>query len=399
MKPDKQAAGIALVCDVQGTILKVIRDELDISDKVIPGKPLTSLVDQGSCAKALNFLAELREQRAAFDWELNVPIAGRVTTLHFAGGATNGNLLIVVAQNSNDVMKLYEELMQMNNEQMNALRQAIKEQMDLARVQTERDGALYDEISRLNNELVNLQRELAKKNVELERLNQQKDRFLGMAAHDLRSPLAIILTYSEFLLDEADEALSEEHLEFLARIQSSTEFMLKLVNDLLDISTIEAGKLQLACQPTNLIALVERNVALNSILAAKKQMQLSCHYDEDLPEVMVDAARIEQVLNNLIANAIKYSYPHSTVEIGVARHENQAVISIKDEGQGIPADEIEKLFELFGKITVRSTNGEKSSGLGLAIARKIVQEHHGDIWVESQEGSGSTFYFSLPLHS
>jgi signal transduction histidine kinase len=232
----------------------------------------------------------------------------------------------------------------------------------------------------------------------LARLNQQKDQFLGMAAHDLRSPLSIILSYSEFLLDEAADQLNEEHLEFLSIIHSSSEFMLQLVNELLDVSTIESGKLQLNCQPTDLIDLVERNVALNNVLAKKKQIQLSIHYDELLPEMMVDAAKIEQVLNNLISNAIKYSYPDSTIEIRVASRENQAVISVKDEGQGIPAAELDNLFELFGKTSIRTTSGEKITGLGLAIAQKIVHEHQGEIWVESQPGIGATFYVSLPIY-
>ncbi|MBC8227928.1 HAMP domain-containing histidine kinase [bacterium] len=396
MDIDKQISGIALRCNLPGTILQVIRDELDITDSDTIGQPLTTIVDQGSFEKTLNFLTELRTQGATFGWELNVPTAGQVTTLHFAGGVTNGELLIIGARTRNGIMQLYEELMRTNNEQVNALRMLIKEQTEAARAQAERDSTLYDEISRLNNELVTMQRELAKKNVELERLNQHKDQFLGMAAHDLRTPLAVILSYSEFLLDEAVDRLNEEHLEFLSIIHSSSEFMLQLVNELLDVATIESGKLQLNYQPTDLVDLLERNVALNRVLAKKKQIRLSIHYAEQLPEMMVDAAKIEQVLNNLIANAIKYSYLDSTVEIRAARHGNRAVISVKDEGQGIPAAELENLFELFGKTSIRTTGGEKITGLGLAIAPKIVHEHQGEIWLESQQGIGTTFYVSLP---
>jgi signal transduction histidine kinase len=434
-----QASGIALMCDTQGTIQYVIRDELNLGDRIAPGRPLTLVVDRASFQKALNFLVTLREQKAAFDWEMNITVDGsegdETMTLHFAGGLITGLeerrdardvvggapleesalLLIVGARTSNGVRMLYEALMRINNEQMNALRAAVKTQTDLEAKEAlswpekERDNTLYDELSRLNNELANLQRQLAKKNVELERLNEQKNQFLGMAAHDLRNPLGVIMMYSEFLLEEASCVLDEEQNEFLSIIHASAEFMLYLVNDLLDIAKIESGELQLELQPTDLVSLVRHNVALNRVLASRKNIKLNMEAKvtadtthpligvEDLPDMMLDGYKIDQVLNNLITNAIKFSEPHSQVKVSVARESDEVIIAVQDEGPGIPADEIDKLFNPFARTSVKSTAGEKSTGLGLAIVRKIVVGHGGRIWVESEVDSGSTFYVALPF--
>ncbi len=393
-----QPPGLALLCDAEGIILRVVRDELGLGTRARPGQPFTRMLDRGSLTKGLNFLAELRSKEAVFDWEMNVPRdSADVVTLHFAGGRSSDGILIVGAHSLNDILNLYEELMRINNEQINTLRSSMKEQAERARNQTERDGALYNEISRLNNELVAIQRELSKKNAELERLNEQKNAFLGMAAHDLRNPLSAIMTYSEFLAQDMDGILAPEQREFLETIQSSSEFMLRLINDLLDIAKIESGKLQLSRQPTDLAALVRRNVTLAAVMAAKKDIDIRL-VDEALPVVSVDPTKITQVLNNLISNAIKFSRPGTCVTVRVERQGDEALLSVQDQGQGIPAGEFDKLFQPFSRTSVRSTAGEKDTGLGLAIVRRIVTGHGGRIWVDSEVGVGTTFHVALPLN-
>jgi signal transduction histidine kinase len=255
------------------------------------------------------------------------------------------------------------------------------------------------ELERVNNELVATQRELEKRNIELEKLNNLKNQFLGMAAHDLRTPLGAICTYSEFLLDEASKALNHEQIEFLATIRGSSEFLLGMVNELLDISKIEAGKLELDLNPTDLVALIEHNVFLHRPLAENKHIRLEFHCDHAFPRILLDQSKIGQVLDNLISNAIKFSHPGSAIEIHTDEVGKEAVVSVRDQGQGIPPEELGRLFKPFEKTSVRSTAGEKSTGLGLAIVRKMVEGHHGKVWVESEIGKGSIFYFSLPVSS
>jgi signal transduction histidine kinase len=389
--------GIALLCDDGGVISYVLHNSL-LGDgaNMFVGHPLTRLIDRRSMSKALSFLVKLRAEGAIFDWEMGVPVDGAIEILHFAGVAVDDQIFVMGAKDRNEVFNLYDGMVRINNEQMNALRSAVKQNALLAQ-EMQRDQGLYDELTRLNNELVNLQRELTKKNMELSRLNELKNRFLGMAAHDLRNPLAAIQSYSEFLIEEAGAQLSPEHQEFVATIYASSRFMANLVNDLLDISTIESGQLRLDLEVVDLIALIRRNVELNSILAHKKGITLTFASDGDIPPMVLDVSKIEQVINNLVSNAIKYSYPDSPVSIRLARQAERVVLSVADEGQGIPAEEMDKLFEYFGRTSVQSTAGEPSTGLGLAIARNIVVGHGGEIWAESQVGEGSTFYVSLPI--
>ena len=259
------------------------------------------------------------------------------------------------------------------------------------------DEPLFEEFTRLNNELASAQRELARKNAALVALNEEKNRLLGMAAHDLRNPLGVIMSYAKFLDRMAGARLDAKELQFVAQIEKSSQFMLHLLEDLLDVSQIESGKLNLAKAPADLAALVQNNIELNRVLAGAKDIAIELALPEALPPVDIDATKIEQVLNNLVSNALKYSHPGTTVRVSLAAAEGEAVLSVRDQGQGIPADELSNLFQAFSKTTVKSTAGEKSTGLGLAITRKIVEGHGGRIGVESRVGEGSTFSFSLPL--
>jgi len=256
------------------------------------------------------------------------------------------------------------------------------------------EPALYDEITRVNNELVNLQRELSRKNVELARLNELKNELLGMAAHDLRNPLGVILAYAEML--ETEAALTPEHATFVTAIRSTTEQMVRLINDLLDVSQIEAGSLTLDFRAVNLTELVRRNAALNAILAAKKRIQIVCDA-APLPLMPLDAPKIEQVLHNLLSNAVKFSYPATRVTVRLERDADGAVLVVTDQGQGIPATDLPGLFKPFSRTHVRATAGESSTGLGLSIVRRIVEGHRGRIAVESKVGEGSTFRVWLPI--
>jgi signal transduction histidine kinase len=256
---------------------------------------------------------------------------------------------------------------------------------------------LIEQLRKKSSELVAMKQELEKRNVELEKLNDLKNQLLGMAAHDLRTPLGAIFTYSEFLIDEASRVLTQEQMEFLATIKSTSELLLKMVNELLDISTIEAGKLELDLKPTDLVALIDHNVSLHRPLAENKRIRLEFQCDRTFSEMMLDQSKAGQVLDNLISNAIKFSHPGSAIAIGASEIASHVVVSVSDQGPGIPQAELERLFNPFEKTSVKSTAGEKSTGLGLAIVRKMVEGHHGSVWVESEVGKGSIFYFSLPI--
>ena len=232
--------------------------------------------------------------------------------------------------------------------------------------------------------------------VELERLNRLKTEFLGMAAHDMRAPIGRILSLARFLSDEVATVLTEEQLGFLSDIRSSSQFTLQWIDNCMEISSIESGNFHLDLRRSDLRKLLEHNVGINAELAQRKHIHVHLRIEGALPELLLDKGKIEQVLNNLISNAVKFSQPATAVEVRARAQDGSVLISVRDQGPGIPEAERDKLFQSFGRTSVRSITAERSTGLGLAIARKIVEEHGGRIWVESLVGVGSTFLFTLP---
>jgi two-component system, OmpR family, sensor kinase len=278
-------------------------------------------------------------------------------------------------------------------------------------VRPEPPGAGEEEIleafTELNNELVNLQRELSKTNAELTRANAEltrldaeKNRFLGMAAHDLRSPLATLLGFARFLEESTRGRLDEEERHFLGVIQRSSGFMLRLVNELLDVSAIESGRLELELMEGDLGEVVETLAALQAPMARAKGLELEVVEEEALPPALFDLDRVQQVLNNLLTNAIKFSEAGGRIRIRVSRSAGEppmAMVQVQDQGVGIPEALLPDLFRPLGRAGRSGTGGEESTGLGLSIVRRMVEAHGGTVSVESREGEGSTFAFTLPL--
>jgi len=230
-------------------------------------------------------------------------------------------------------------------------------------------------------------------------LNELKNKFLGMAAHDLRNPITVIQGYSSLLLHSVAGEIPHSQREIIERIHRASGTMLNLVNDLLDVSAIESGHLELNLEEVNLEAFLRESYESNALLAKDKSIELKLECESNLPKVLMDPNRIEQVINNLITNAIKYSHPETIVTLKAQAQKDKVEISVQDQGQGIPETELPVVFTDFGRTSVKPTAGEKSIGLGLAICKRIVEAHKGRIWVESEPGVGSTFTFTLPIHT
>ena len=227
-------------------------------------------------------------------------------------------------------------------------------------------------------------------------LNELKNKFLGIAAHDLRNPITAIMSFSEIIMDEEVGPITEEQKEFLGIIFNSSKFMLGLLNDLLDVSLIESGKLDLNVEKGSLKLLIEERIRINNVIAEKKEIKISFSL-EDIPKTFFDSNRLSQVMDNLISNAVKFSNPQTGIYISLTSEEKFAKITVRDEGPGISDEDQEKLFGEFQKLSARPTAGEKSTGLGLAIVKKIIEAHHGQITVKSKLGKGTRFIFTVPL--
>jgi two-component system, OmpR family, sensor kinase len=387
----------SVFCNPEGRITEILQDENQFLPSTIVGNMLFSIVDPSDLDKILNFFLELKREKTAISWEINVVTEKGAETFTFFGGVFEDQIGIAASTNKDGAEFLFDEISRINNEQTNIIRTLSKENEKKKVEKDEPPVAYYEELSRLNNDLVNMQRELSKKNRELDELNKLKNQFLGIAAHDLRNPLGVIMNFSDFLLEDLEKELSGDQLTMLNAIQTSSEFMLHLLEDLLDITAIESGKLNLDIQKVDLLDLIQKNVHLNANIAAKKNISIQVEVTEHIPTVNIDTNKIEQVLNNLISNAIKFSLSNTTIKIKISQFENEVNVSVIDQGPGIPAHEIDKLFKPFQKTSVKATGGEKSTGLGLSIVRNIVQGHGGEVSVQSEIGVGSTFCFSLPI--
>jgi two-component system sensor histidine kinase/response regulator len=232
---------------------------------------------------------------------------------------------------------------------------------------------------------------------QLSKANSAKSRFLGMAAHDLRNPLASIRGLAEFLRDGIVGPLTADQLDLINTIHSASQHMLLLVNELLDVATIEAGELKIAPESVVLAQIVDKAAYLANIEAAKKQTKISHLAHSPGAKVNADPNKIRQVVDNLISNAVKYSPPGSAIAVETAVNGTACSIAVRDQGPGIPESERDRLFKDFGVMSTKPTGGEKSTGLGLAICRKIVEAHHGTITVENLIGGGCMFRVNLPL--
>ena len=228
--------------------------------------------------------------------------------------------------------------------------------------------------------------------------DELKNHFLGMAAHDLRTPLCGIMGMSELLANQLSPLPAEKQSRFFEMLLASSRFMAGIVNDLLDVSAIESGHLTINRRMVDITVPIKQSVEINEMFASPQNISIGINCQEQLPLVLADTNRIEQVINNLLSNAIKYSQPGTNITVHLRHENNEVIISVADQGPGIPEKEQHKLFHAFGKTSVQPASKEdRSTGLGLLIVKKIMEAHEGRLWLLSEPGKGTEFFFSLPV--
>ena len=247
-----------------------------------------------------------------------------------------------------------------------------------------------------NNELNNVTRQLHKKNEELIKINKWINKLLSIASHDLRNPIASIQSVSSLLVRRLQNEISSKNLKLLETIRTSSIYLLNLLNDLLDISTIESGNVKLNLEKTNIVEQIRQCIDLNRSIASKKRIEIQFEPTVEEVFLLVDRIKMNQVINNLISNAIKFSFPENHIQLSVQMVTNDVLISVLDHGQGIPQDEVADLFKPFYRTSVRSTENEKDTGLGLSIVYGIVERHGGKAWIKSEVGKGTVVCITLP---
>ena len=238
--------------------------------------------------------------------------------------------------------------------------------------------------------------EIEEKGRQLADASKHKSQFLANMSHELRTPMNAILGYTELILDGIYGEPSEKMAGVLTRVQTNGKHLLGLINDVLDLSKIEAGQLTLSLGDYSIKDMVHNVFGVVESLAKNKNLALKVEVPPQLPAAHGDERRLTQVLLNLVGNALKFT-DHGGVTIKAVASLNSFTVSVTDTGPGIaPADQA-KIFEEFQQADSSTTKEKGGTGLGLAIAKQIVEMHGGRLWVESEVGKGSTFQFSLPI--
>jgi signal transduction histidine kinase len=241
-------------------------------------------------------------------------------------------------------------------------------------------------------------REIADKSRQLEVASQHKSEFLANMSHELRTPLNAIIGFSEVLLERMFGDVNDKQTEYLQDIMESGRHLLSLINDILDLSKIEAGRMELELTDLNLGQAILNALTLIRERAGRRGIALHKAVDDRLGQIRGDERKIKQVLLNLLSNALKFTPEGGRVEVRAGIVDSMAEISVTDTGVGIAPEDQEAVFEEFRQVGTAAKKIE-GTGLGLALSRKFIELHGGRIWVKSQVGAGSTFTFSLPLTS
>ena len=249
------------------------------------------------------------------------------------------------------------------------------------------------------NSLTTITQEVYKMNAKLHELDKLKDDFVSVASHELRTPMTAIRSYAWMALNRPDIPLTPKLQKYLSRTLVSTERLINLVNDMLNVSRIEAGRIEINPKAFDILKLVKDVTEEVKIKADEKKLNISA-LEHPLPQVFADVDKIHEVLLNLIGNSIKFCFPSGTILISFFVNENMIEVSIKDNGPGITKDDLAKLFHKFSRLdnsyTAVSTSG--GTGLGLFISKSLVELMHGKISVQSEGlNKGATFSFSLPV--
>jgi signal transduction histidine kinase len=232
----------------------------------------------------------------------------------------------------------------------------------------------------------------------LESASQHKSQFLANMSHELRTPLNAILGYNELMQDGLYGELPPKTKEVLGRMERNGKHLLGLINDVLDLSKIEAGQLVLSLEKYSMQDIVHTVVSATESLAAAKQLPLKVEIADGMPNGRGDERRLTQVLLNLVGNAIKFT-DEGAIRIAARANNGIFAVEVADTGPGIPEIERGRIFEEFHQVDNSNTKKKGGTGLGLAIAKRIIELHRGRIWVESQVGHGSTFHFEVPVRA
>jgi signal transduction histidine kinase len=239
-------------------------------------------------------------------------------------------------------------------------------------------------------------REIQEKGEQLEIANQHKSEFLANMSHELRTPLNAIIGFSEVLIERIFGDLNDKQDDYLRDIHSSGKHLLTLINDILDLSKVEAGRMELEPVAFDLATAISNAMTLVRERAHRHDIKLALRADPSLGEIIADERKFKQILVNLLSNAVKFTPDGGRVDVSARRDHGNIVVAVRDTGIGIAAEDQAAVFEEFRQVGRDDASRQEGTGLGLALTRRFVELHGGEIWLESELGKGSTFSFTIP---
>jgi signal transduction histidine kinase len=246
-------------------------------------------------------------------------------------------------------------------------------------------------------ENVRLFTELDDKTRQLEVANRHKSEFLANMSHELRTPLNAVIGFSEVLIEKMFGEVNPKQEEYLNDILASGKHLLSLINDILDLSKIEAGRMELEAQPFDLPSALDNALTLIRERASRHSIALEVHVDPGIGQVLADERKIKQVLLNLLSNAVKFTGEGGKITMSATLNGDAVAVSVADTGIGIAAEDQQAVFEEFRQVGDDYARKREGTGLGLALARRLVELHGGTLSLASELGKGSTFTFTIPV--
>ena len=301
-----------------------------------------------------------------------------------------GNLMgtVGISRDITEIKKKREELLSLNKKLQEASLALEAARSDLEKKVEERTSELRDANERL-----------IESNIRIKEADRLKSEFMANMSHELRTPLNAVIGFSELLLDGIDGEVNEVQSTDLTHIHDSGVHLLGIINDILDLSKIEAGKMDLLKEEVDMSGIVGGVVSVAKTLVKGKDVNIVSKIDERLPMMMADGKRLKQIILNLISNAAKFTEEGEIAIKAEPSGNGHILISVQDTGIGIKEEDMPKVFEKFRQVDMSSTRNKGGTGLGMAITKRLVEMHGGSIWLASKAGVGTTFFVKLPVNA
>lgn len=385
---------VIITTDTEGNIVefnKGAEETLGYNREEVIGKPAEGLYPDKAERQRILKIIEDKGRITNYETRLKTrdgrEIDFNLTLSQLRDGLGNVIGTVGISRDITEIKRKREELLSLNKKlQDTALA------LEAARADLERKVEERTKEHREANEM------LIESNIKIKEADRLKSEFMANMSHELRTPLNAIIGFSELLLDGIDGEINDVQKTDLTHIHESGLHLLGIINDILDLSKIEAGRMELVKEEADLSSIIRSVASVTQTLIKGKDIKLTVHIDEGLPVIIADVKRVKQIILNLTSNAAKFTEKGEIVIKAEPEGKEYVMISVTDSGIGIRGEDIPKVFEKFRQIDMSSTRNKGGTGLGMAITKRLAEMHGGTIWLESKVGVGTTFYVKLPVN-